>query len=87
MYTTWTDVEHMKLYLKLLRETPFGLSEAPLISDEALYNDLLDKLDELQGYIDNGDMTSAGKALVDFELDAAESCLTLPPFRKANLYK
>ena len=38
-----TDVEHMKLYLKLLRETPFGLSEAPLISDEALYNDLLDK--------------------------------------------
>lgn len=76
-----TDIEHMKLYLKLLRETAFGLSEVPLISNEALYRQLLERLDEIQGYINGGDLNSADSALVDFEMDVAEACIASPPFQ------
>ena len=35
-----TDVTHMKLFLDLLQQVPFGASEAPLLSDELLYAEL-----------------------------------------------
>ncbi|MBP6964472.1 MAG: hypothetical protein KBC96_08705 [Armatimonadetes bacterium] len=74
-----TDIPHMKLFLDLLREAPFGLDEVPLISDEVMYPALHAKLDAVQAAVDAGNKVSAGLLLGQFEMQVMDACIALSP--------
>lgn len=74
-----TDIPHMKLFLDLLREAPFGLDEAPLISDEVMYPALHAKLDAVQAAVDAGNKVSAGLLLGQFEMQVMDACIAISP--------
>lgn len=76
-----TDIPHMKLFLDLLRATPFGLDEVPLISDEVLYPALHANLDAVQTAMDAKDTVLAGLLLGQFEMQVMDACLAASPAR------
>ncbi len=83
---TWqvdATVQSMKDLLELFHETPFGLDEVPLISDEALYPILQAKLDAIQDALDMDpqDLVGAGQILGDFEMEVMDACIATSPAR------
>jgi hypothetical protein len=74
-----TDIEHMKLFLDLLHELSFGTDEVPLISDEELYWNLLDRLDEVEAAWKAGETATAGLKLGEFEMAVMDGCIATSP--------
>lgn len=81
-WTVDADIPHMRLFVDLLHETPFGLDEVPLISDEALYPQLLSRLDAIQAAAET-DTVSAGLLLGEFEMTVMDACIAASPARPA----
>lgn len=70
------DVDHLKALVTLFHELPFGLCEVPLISDEALFDCLIAKLDELDDAIAEQNQDAAITALRGFEDLVFAGCLS-----------
>jgi len=81
------DLPHLALLLELFHELPFGRDEVPLISDEPLFDALVDKIIGdadlgilgAQQYYEMGDTASAAALLADFELEVMDACITVSP--------
>lgn len=74
-----TDLDRMKLYLDLLHQTEFGLSEVPLISDEEVYGELQGLLDEVKVAVQNGNNVVAADKLIEFEFLLMDNCVYAAP--------
>lgn len=74
-----TDLERMKLLLALFHELPFGLDEVPLISDEPLYVELQDLLDQAIAAYAEFDTATAAAALLEFELEVMDAIIGVSP--------
>ena len=79
-WTVDADIPHMRLFVDLLHETPYGLDEVPLISDEVLYPQLLSRLDAIQAAAET-DTVSAGLLLGEFEMTVMDACIAASPAR------
>lgn len=75
------SLDSMKDVLALFHELPFGTDEVPLISDEALYPELLYKLDAVAAARDRDDLVGAGIILGDFEMEVMDACISFSPPR------
>ncbi|MEN6356221.1 MAG: hypothetical protein ABFD83_03955 [Armatimonadota bacterium] len=80
-WTVDTDIYGMIRLLALFHELPFGKEEVPLISDEVLYDILLEKLIQIRDLISVGDTANAGLMLEEFELMVMNACITVLPTR------
>ncbi len=78
-WTLDTDIEHMKLFLDLIHETPWGLSATPQLSDEALYVQLRSVLDEVRIAMENHDWIAACDWLLEWEDQVIDACIATPP--------
>ena len=79
---TWrveATLPSMKDLLVLFHQLPFGTSETPLISDDALYNQLQSKLDEIISDVAAHKTVDAGILLGDFEMEVMDACIASPP--------
>ncbi len=79
---TWrveATLQSMKDLLVLFHQLPFGTSETPLISDEALYGQLQEKLDEIIVKVATQKTAAAGLLLADFEMEVMDACIPTPP--------
>jgi len=68
--------------LALFHELPFGLDEVPLISDEALYVTLQQKIAGVVAYLElnTPDNNAAASLLLgDFELEVSDACISSSP--------
>lgn len=73
------NIEDIKTLLVLFRELPFGKDEVPLISDEALYLELQDDLDQISAALASGDTAEFANLIMDFELEVMDACITVSP--------
>lgn len=74
-----TDVEHMKLYLNLLSQLPFGQSQVPLLASGRLHAQLTTALDDIERARLAKDWTTAVNRLMDFEMAVVDACATAQP--------
>ena len=65
--------------LVLFHELPFGLDEVPLISDEALFPVLVEKVAAVKAAYDAGDYVNAGLILGEFEMEVMDACIAVSP--------
>jgi len=72
-------LESMKNLLALFHELPFSTDEVPLISDEKLYPQLVEKLDAVAYAWESGDHISAGILLGEFEMQVMDACIATSP--------
>lgn len=73
------SVNSMKDVVALFHQLPWGLCEIPLISNETLYTQLQEKLDELAAAVERQQMDAAATALIDFEILVMENCTSQCP--------
>lgn len=73
------DLDSLRNLLYLFHELPFGKDEVPLISDEVLFEELLDKVDAAQEAYNAGDLATAAEWLPDFELEVMDACIIDSP--------
>ena len=69
-------LEKMGQLIELFHEIPFGLDEVPLISDEVLYVNLLQKLADVAAA---PDALAANFAMADFEMTVMDACIAVSP--------
>lgn len=74
-----SDLEHMLLLTDLFHEMPYGLDEVPLISNDALHQELKQILTDTKALYDSGDTANASLALGQFELIVSDSCISSSP--------
>jgi len=74
-------MDSMESMLTLFHGLPFGRSQTPLISDEALYEQLQSKLEKVTVGAVAGDLVWAGLALGEFEMMLMDGCMAFPPVR------
>lgn len=74
------DVQSVKHLLAVFHQTPFGLSQVPLISDEALYVNLQHQVDMIQEAMDEETYPFvAGLMLGDLEMTVMDACIANSP--------
>lgn len=69
----------IRLAIALFHQLPFGLDQAPLISDELLPDFLLRMLDQIEAYLLVGDYVSASLLLGDFEMAIMDAYIAASP--------
>ncbi len=74
-------LDSMKSLMALFHELPLGKSQVPLISDDAFYEMLQLKLDEVTAAVMAFDSVEAGLALGEFEMLLMDRCLSTLPAR------
>jgi hypothetical protein len=72
-------MDSLRDLLTLLHELPFSTSQAPVISDEALYTALLSQVEWVRALVVSDDKPAAGLALGEFEMLLMDRCLAVPP--------
>ncbi len=78
IWTVDATLDQLEQLLTLFREVPFGTDEVPLISDEDLYVNLLDKLEDVRNATDS---LTAQIALAEFEMEVMDACIAESPQR------
>lgn len=73
------SLDSLECLLNLFHEVPFGLDEVPLISDEALFPILLEKIDAIETAYEEPDYVTAGLILGDFEMEVMDACIPFSP--------
>jgi hypothetical protein len=71
--------DSLESLLALFHEIPFGLDEVPIISNEALYFILQEKVEGVEALLESGDNAGASLLLGDFELEVQDGCISSSP--------
>lgn len=79
MWKVELDIEHFEYLIELFHELPFGKSEVPLISDEALYDWLRIKVADARNAINAGKLPLAAQILGEIELELPDHLLGMTP--------
>lgn len=65
--------------IEVFHQTPWGRSQAPLLSDEALLARLERDIALIQAALDAGDSTVAGLLVGDMEMETMDACIATSP--------